>query len=203
MRALDETGLAQNTIFVFTSDNGADWTPGDRTKFPEHHANGSWRGLKRDIYDGGHRIPFLVRWPGKIRPGMVSDSLGCLTDLLATAADIVGADVPAGAGEDSISLLPALLDRKSSKARSAIVHHSMEGMFAIRQGSWKLVLGLGSGGSSKPVRIEPAAGEPAGQLFNLAKDPAESHDVYSQHPEIVTQLTALMTKYQSQGQSRS
>lgn len=199
MRILDETGLAKNTLLVFTSDNGAHWTPDDKAKFA-HRANANWRGMKADIHDAGHRIPFLARWPGKIAAGSVSDATGCLTDLMATAADIVGQKLPDNAGEDSFSLLPAFAGKKGT--REAVVHHSSEGMFSIRQGEWKLCLGLGSGGFSLPRHADPKPGEAPGQLYNLVKDPTEADNIYLKHPDVVQRLTALLDKYKADGRSR-
>ncbi len=200
--ALDQAGLAENTLVVLTSDNGAHWTPEDKAAWP-HRANADWRGMKADVWDAGHRIPFLARWAGKIKPGTVSNQLGCLTDLMATAAGIVDYQLPRNAGEDSYNLLPALLGRAHKPIREAVVHHSINGMFSIREGPWKLELGLGSGGFSTPVNIEPAPGGPQGQLYNLAKDPAEADNVYQQHPEVVARLSALLQRYQEQGYSRA
>jgi Arylsulfatase A and related enzymes len=108
LHAIDENGLAGNTLVIFTSDNGADWKVEDKAKYA-HRANANWRGEKADIWDGGHRIPFLARWPGKIKPDTVSGQLGCLTDLMATVAGIVNSPLPRNAGEDSFNLAPALL----------------------------------------------------------------------------------------------
>jgi arylsulfatase A-like enzyme len=201
MRTLDEKGLARNTLLIVTSDNGADWKLEDKARFA-HLANSTWRGEKADAWDGGHRIPFIARWPGQTRPGTVSSQLGCLTDLMATAAGITGQALPADAGEDSYSLLPALLGQAKAPGRDAIVHHSNDGVFAIRQNNWKLILGLGSGGFSPPAKVDPAPGGPVGQLYDLAADPSENHNLYQKHPEIVTRLTALLGRYQNQGFSR-
>ena len=200
-RVLDAIGDKSNTLVIFTSDNGADWKVEDKAKF-SHRANASWRGEKADIWDGGHRIPFLARWPGKIKPGTVCDQLGCLTDFTATAAALTGAELPRNAAEDSYNLLPALLGTATKPIRDAIVNHSIDGMFSIRQANWKLELGLGSGGFTKPARIPQEAGGPAGQLYDLAADPAESVNLYQKHPEIVARLTALLEQYQKQGHSR-
>jgi arylsulfatase A-like enzyme len=132
MRGLDEAKLSDNTLLVFTSDNGADWKPQDKERYA-HRANAGWRGEKADIWDGGHRIPFIVRWPGKVAAGSTSDELGCLTDFMATAAEITGARLPGNAAEDSYSLLPAYFGRRGKPIREAIVHHSSQGMFSIRQ----------------------------------------------------------------------
>ncbi len=199
MRALDETGLARKTLLTFTSDNGAHWTPEDKAKFA-HRANAGWKGMKADIWDAGHRIPFLARWPGHIAPGTVSRELGCLTDLMATAAAITGFALPDDAGEDSYSLLPALRGGKGS--RQAVVHHSVDGMFSIRQGEWKLCLGLGSGGFSSPRRVEPQPGGPLGQLYNLDSDPGETKNLYQSRPDVAQRLTAILDQYKKQGYSR-
>jgi len=209
MKALERNGLAENTLIMVTSDNGS---PG-RTKIKRapysiievygHYPSGNLRGIKADIWDGGHREPFVARWPARIPAGSTSDELICLTDLLATCAAIVGAKLPSNAGEDSYSILPALLGRKTDKPiREAVVHHSGSGMFAIRQGKWKLILGRGSGGFTKPSRVKPKPGEPQGQLYDLNKDPAETNNVWAQHPGIVQRLTNLLEKYRKQGYSR-
>jgi len=183
MEALDKNNLADNTLIIVTSDNGSP----ARTKIKRdpysmmevygHYPNGNLRGIKADIWDGGHREPFIARWPGRIPKGATSDELICLTDLMATCAAIVGADLPDNAGEDSYDILPALLGKKLDKPiREAIVHHSLSGMFSIRRGNWKLILGRGSGGFTKPKTIKPKPGEPKGQLYNLAEDPAEAQN---------------------------
>jgi arylsulfatase A len=202
LRAIEEGGKANNTLIIFTSDNGADWKIEDKKLFA-HRANADWRGEKADIWDGGHRIPFLARWPGVIRAGSVSDELGCLTDMMATAAEIVGTKLARDAGEDSYSLLPVLEGKKLSKPiREAVVHHSIDGMFSIRQGEWKLELGLGSGGFSPPKREKQVPGGPAGQLYNIARDPGEQENLWLKRPEIVKRLTMLLEQYQRQGYSR-
>ena len=200
-QALDETRLSDNTLLVLASDNGADWKLEDKARYA-HLANAAWRGEKADIWDGGHRIPFLARWPGHIRPGTVNNQLGCLTDLMSTVAAVVGGKVPSNAGEDSYNLLPALLGTNHGPIRDAIVHHSNQGMFGIRQGHWKLELGLGSGGFSPPEKVEPAPGGPAGQLYDLSKDPAERYNLYQKYPDVVDRLSSLLEKYKSQGYSR-
>ena len=201
LQALEQAGLTRNTLVIFTSDNGADWKEGDKAQYA-HRANAAWRGEKADAWEGGHRIPFLVRWPGRIPAGAVSDELGCLTDLMATVSELVGTGLQDNEGEDSCSLLPALLNRKHGPIREAVVHHSVDGVFSIRKGEWKLILGLGSGGFSNPKKINPEPGGPQGQLYNLAKDPAESENLWLKHPVVVAQLTALLEKYRKQGHSR-
>lgn len=200
MTALHETKLAGDTLLVFTSDNGAHWTPEDKEKYP-HRANASWRGMKADIHEAGHRVPFLVRWPGKVKAGSAASDPACLTDLMATVSEIAGKPLPREAGEDSFSLVPALSGKKGT--RDAVVHHSIDGMFAIRSGEWKLALGLGSGGFSLPKRDTARSGEPQGQLYNLRKDPAEAENLYAKNPDVVARLTSLLERYRREGRSRA
>lgn len=200
---LDRQGLAENTLVIVTSDNGCS----PQADFPTLLAKGHspshvFRGNKADIFDGGHRIPFLVRWPARVKAGGKSDQLLCLTDFMATAADIVGAKLPASAAEDSVSFLPALLGQDKAALREAVVHHSINGSFAIRQGNWKLELCRDSGGWSEPRPGTPkAVGLPAIQLFDLAKDIGEQTNVQDQHPEVVARLTKLLEKYVADGRS--
>jgi arylsulfatase A-like enzyme len=196
LRELDGGG---NTLVIFTSDNGAHWLPEEIAQFG-HRANGPLRGMKADIWDGGHRIPFIARWPGRIKPGSNSSQTICLTDFVATAAEICGAALPEGAGEDSFSLMPAFQNRKMNRA--AVVHHSVTGMFAIRQGPWKLILGRGSAGFSIPRTYKPKAGEPPAELYDMRRDPGERNNLYRQQPAVVGELTALLDKYQNDGRSR-
>jgi len=201
--ALDRGRLTDETLVIMTSDNGARWTPEEIRQF-DHRANFNNRGQKSDVFEGGHRIPFIVRWPGKVRAGTTSDELGCLVDLLATCAEAAGIQLPSNAAQDSFSLLPAILARQLDRPiRDAVVHHSGSGMFAIRSGEWKLILGLGSGGFTLPVRVLPKPGEPTGQLYNLARDRQETTNVYSQNPEIVRKLTEKLERIQRSGRSRS
>lgn len=199
--AIEEAGAADNTLVVFTSDNGGYW-PRDMIEKFSHRSNANWRGMKADIWDGGHRIPFIVRWPGHVRAGARSSQLGCLTDLMATAADLNGIALPENAGEDSFSLLPALTGRGGA-VREAVVHHSAQGMFSIRERRWKLVLGRGSGGFSEPRRIVLKPGEPEGELYDLRNDPSEMANLYLKYPEVVRRLTSLLEKYQREGRSRA
>ena len=193
--------LEDSTLLIVTSDNGAHWTPADIRKYG-HSASNHRRGQKADAWEGGHRVPLLARWPGTIKPGSTSDELVCLTDLLATCAELVGQKLPDNAGEDSESILPVLLGRKPEQPlHEAVVHHSGGGLFAIRQGDWKLIDGLGSGGFSAPHTEKPKLGGPKGQLYNLAKDPAEKDNVYNSEPEVVKRLAALLARYRQEGHS--
>ena len=145
-------------------------------------------------------MPFIVRWPGKVAPGSQSDRLTCQTDFITTCADIVGAKMPAHAAVDGVSFKSALLGQKSD-ARSAVVHHSIDGAFAIREGKWKLCLCPGSGGWSHPRRGKEAADAPRTQLFDLEADPAEKNNLVNQHPEIAERLTKLLEDYVAKGRS--
>jgi arylsulfatase A len=201
LQALDQAGFSENTLVIFTSDNGAPWLPEEIKRYG-HAANGPWRGQKADIWEAGHRIPFIARWPGKIKAGSINDELIGLIDLPATAAAIVNAKLPQDAAEDSYNLLPALLHGQQKRPiREALAHHSNDGTFAIRQGDWKLAFGLGSHGFSEPREIKPQAGESQGQLYNLRYDPAEQNNLWLKQPDIVARLTALLEKYQREGRS--
>jgi arylsulfatase A-like enzyme len=165
--ALHRLGVAEDTLLIVTSDNGAQPCDVDG-KTHGHKSCGDLRGHKADIWDGGHREPFIVRWPSRIQAGTVCDQTVCLADLMATAAEITDAERPDSAAEDSVSFLPALLGESGDQPlREAIVHHSVDGMFSIRQGRWKLILGLGSGGFSDPRREEPTPDGPRGQLYDM------------------------------------
>ena len=200
LETLDKLGLTENTLVMLASDNGSFWIQEDIERY-DHLSNGPLRGIKADIWEGGHRVPLIARWPGNIRPGSTTDVLASLTDFMATAADIVDVELPQDAGEDSYSLLPALEGRPENHLRNDAIHHSSEGMFAIRKGDWKLVEGLGSGGFSVPKFEDPVPGGPAGQLYNLKEDLAESTNRYAEEPEIVAELTALLNRHRDQGYS--
>ncbi len=202
LAALDEAGVAKETLVVLTSDNGCS----PQAKYDEllakgHDPSAGFRGHKADIFEGGHRVPFIVRWPGKVRPGSSSADIVCLTDFMATAAEIAGEKIPATAAEDSVSFLPLLLGKDGPK-RTTLVSHSINGSFAIREGNWKLCLCAGSGGWSAPKPGSPAeSGLPADQLYDLATDRGEQKNVAAEHPEIVQRLTELLDQYVAEGRS--
>jgi arylsulfatase A-like enzyme len=203
LAALEKNGLAQNTLVIFTSDNGC--APqvdiaGLRDK--GHDPSGGLRGSKADIFEGGHRIPFVARWPGRIKPASTSEQLICLNDLMATCAEIIGVKLPDTVGEDSVSILPALLRKDNQPLREALVHHSINGSFAIRQKDWKLELCPDSGGWSAP---RPGAADvrelPPVQLYHLGKDLSETTNVQARYPKVVSRLTQLLEKYVADGRS--
>lgn len=203
LTALDQHGLRDNTLVLVTSDNGCS----PQAKFEElvpkgHNPSYVFRGHKADIYEGGHRIPFLARWPGQVKAGTRSDQLLCLTDFMATCSQILGVDLPATAGEDSTGFLPALKGRDQGPLREAIVHHSINGSFAIRQGSLKLALCPGSGGWSAPrPGRDDTSKLPAVQLYDLSSDIGEQHNLQATRRQDVQMLTALLEKYVTQGRS--
>ena len=199
--ALDRLCIADETLIMVTSDNGGRLTCADGETYG-HPVNGALRGQKADIWDGGHREPFVARWPGKIPAGSTSDELVCLSDMMATYAAIVDIDLPEDAGEDSYNILPGLTGEGTVPIREALVHHSGDGMFSIRKGKWKLVLGLGSGGFSEPKFEVPEADGPEGQLYDMDADPAETQNLWLTRSDVVVELTALLEGYSALGRSR-
>lgn len=202
-QALEQHSMLENTLFVFTSDNGcsgaADFEALARY---DHHPSYHFRGQKAQLFEGGHRIPFIVRWPGRVTPASVCHDLGCLGDLMATVADLTGTRLPDNAGEDSISILPSMLGRTGKPQRQAIVHHSTNGDFAIREGEWKLLLCSGSGsGGRKEREAALAAGNPTIQLYNLREDIGERWNMAAKYPEIADRLTRLLREYVEHGRS--
>ena len=203
LEALERNGISDETLVFFTSDNGCS-PQADFEGLAQfgHDPSYHFRGAKADIFEGGHRVPFVVRWPGRIAPGTSSDQVICLTDLMATVAAIVGHELEPDQGVDSYSLLPVLLGKSSETIRKATVHHSVNGSFAIRQGEWKLILCPGSGGWSAPKPGSPEEKElPAFQLYNLETDPGETANLLVQHPDIVSELVSLMEQYLRDGRS--
>lgn len=187
--AVESQGFTDNTLVIFASDNGPTWYDADEEKFG-HHSAGPLRGMKADAWEGGHRIPFIVRWPGQVEPGSVSTQLIGFTDLFATFAEMLQSPLPDGAAEDSVSFLSALRRQPSAELRSTLVVHH-EGT-AIREGDWKLITHLGSGGFTPPKRIPVKPGDPNGQLYNLAEDLAEQHNLWQSRPDVVERLSVRL-----------
>jgi arylsulfatase A-like enzyme len=189
---LDQQGLAEETIVVFTTDNGCSPAANiDELIAAGHHPSHIYRGHKADLYEGGHRVPFLVRWPGRIKAGSVSDQLIGQIDFLATFAELLEVALPADAGEDSVSFLSALLGKSGGSPRTSLISQSMNGSFAIRDGHWKLALCAGSGGWSfpRPGR-DDHSGLPEFQLFNLQNDAGEKENLVAQHPDRLAAMRA-------------
>ncbi|WP_197527424.1 sulfatase family protein [Pirellulimonas nuda] len=203
LAAIDEAGVGGDTLVVFSSDNGCSKAANiTQLQTQGHYPSASMRGSKADIFDGGHRVPLIARWPGHIKLGSRSDQLVCLTDLIATCAELCGVVLPDTAGEDSISMLPALLGTGAAPRHESVVHHSINGSFAIRQGPWKLELCADSGGWSDPKPGSKAAVRlPQAQLYNLQADIGETNNVLAQHPKVVERLTASLEQIVSNGRS--
>ncbi len=201
--ALEKNGFADNTLVIFTSDNGCS----KAANFKEleaagHYASAYMRGSKADIWDGGHRIPFLVRWPGRVEAGSVSDQLLCMTDVFAVFADVTGQPLPENGAEDSVSFYPALFGKPVESARAGIVHHTVSGHFGYRMGKWKLCLAYGSGGWTAPKEKAAAEqGVPAAQLYDLENDPGETTNLYETHPEAAERLLKQLESDVNRGRS--
>lgn len=203
MKSLSTHGFADNTLLIVTSDNGA--TPGadfDTLKGKGHNPSFIFRGHKADIFEGGHRVPFIARWPGVIDGRTTTAETTCLTDLMATVAEITGFEIPVDAAEDSVSMLPLMRREARKTTRAAIVHHSVNGSFAVRQGKWKLILCPGSGGWSLPRPPEARKQNlPKVQLYDLSRDLGEQTNLSDHKSEVVNRLTALLQRYVDEGRS--
>jgi arylsulfatase A-like enzyme len=210
--ALRAGGLTENTLLIYTSDNGSymyRWQEdeADHVEQPSvqgfhptnHQANYIWRGTKADIWEAGHRVPFLVRWPGVTQPGTRCSETICLTDLTATCAEIVGHPLPTDSAEDSFSLVPLMRGKGWTMPRAPVIHHSANGMFSLRGGRWKMVFGNGSGGRQQP------RGKPFQKpyfLFDLEQDPSETTNVIEDHPDVASRLTEDLERIMNSGRSR-
>ena len=199
MNAVSKAGVADNTLIIFTADNGhSHYTGWDELVAAGHFPSGPYRGHKGDIWEGGHRVPLVMSWPGQIAPGTASDRLVSLTDFFATCADIVGEELPARAAEDSISFLPAVRGTSSHAGRTSLVHHSNHGEFAYREGPWKLVF------RRHEANLDRSRGKPTvAELYNLAHDIAETENVASLHPDVADRLRGRLTTVIEQGASRA
>jgi len=211
MKTLDRLGVAEDTLFMFASDNGPETltTVHMRTDH-DHDPARPWRGMKRDQWEGGHRVPFIVRWPGMIQAGSSSDQMTSLTDVMATLAAVVGADLPQNSAEDSYNILPVLLGEPGEEpVRKYLIQQSNNVRnLSIRRGPWKLLDHQGSGGNRyegnsrlQAYIIPDTAPEAPGQLYNLDSDPGETVNLYLQHPEIVTELKQKLEEYKAAGRS--
>lgn len=203
-KALKEAGIDENTLVVFTSDNGGSPAAGlEELSAQGHLSNSIYRGNKADLYEGGHRVPFIIKWPSRIKPGSQREETISLVDMMATVADIADYKLKDNEAEDSYSLIPLLeSDKPVHEFREATVFHSIDGSFAIRQGDWKLLLAKGSGGWSAPKPGSPEEkGLPEVQLYNLKTDAGETKNLHAEHPEIVNSLRKLLVKYIQDGRS--
>jgi len=212
MNALQRAGLADNTLVIFTSDNGPEITgevrPGayDRIQMYRHYSMGQLRGCKRDAWEGGHRVPFIARWPGKIQPGATSGETICHVDLMATVAALLDTKLPDNAGEDSYNIFPALLGRKLDKPiREATVHHSASGHLAIRKGDWVLIDFPTGDDNKEPEWFKKERGyqphSQPGELYDLRQDLSERRNLYGERPDKVRELKELLEQYKREGRS--
>ncbi len=189
--ALVRHNLDENTILIFTSDNGAYW-PREEIELHDHDSNWGRRGQKGDVWDGGHRIPLVISWPGRIGEAFVYNHLVSLIDFFATFAELTGLELGDDMGEDSFSLLHVLKGDSQKPVRPAMTHYSSRGMYSIRSGEWKYIDGLGSGGFTDPPIVKPRAGGPQGQLYRIHNDSLESVNLYLDYPEKVSELQKIL-----------
>jgi arylsulfatase A-like enzyme len=204
LKALEDIEQVENTVVIFTCDNGtspkANFAQLNAAKV---HLNENWRGFKADAYEGGHRVPFIVRWPGQVKPDTRSDETISLADLMATCAGILDYKLPANAAEDSVSLLPVSRGKKIKKPlHDIVIHHSISGHFGVRKGQWKLLLCKGSGGWSSPRESEAAKQKlPMLQLYDLLNDPKETKNLHAKYPEKVKELVGDLAEAISAGRT--
>ena len=212
MSKLDQLGYGENTLVIFTSDNGPEVpTVIDMRKTHKHDGARPWRGVKRDQWEGGHRVPFIARWPKKIKDGSTSAQTICLTDVMATCAALTGATIPPNAAEDSYNILPVLLGQAGDKpVREYTLHQTISLALAIRHGNWKYLDHKGSGGNNygregewgmKQFALPERAPDAPGQLYDLSKDPGETTNLYNEYPEIVKALKGKLEEYKTSGRS--
>jgi arylsulfatase A-like enzyme len=208
---LDQQGLRENTLVILSSDNGPEVTAAIHMRADHGHDGARpWRGLKRDAWEGGHRVPFIVRWPGRVKPGTTSDQLACLTDVMATVAGIVGATLPQQSAEDSFDLLPALEMRGPTSIRPYLLTQAFGGerTLSIRRGPWKFLAHRGSGGNNyntaglKSLSLPERDPSAPGQLYDLSVDPGETQNLYFAQPDKVRELESLLEQSKNTGRSR-
>ena len=204
LKALDDKSMRDDTLVIFSSDNGPVWYDQDVERF-DRDSSGGLRGMKADAWECGHRMPFIARWPNRVKAGSVSDQTICFTDLMATFAAITESQLPDGAGPDSFNLLPVLLGQQAADqpVRGPVVMAAGSGLMMVRDGDWKLIDGQGSGGFSKRLKNSKQANDDAeGQLYNLAKDPDESENLYNDQPAVVQRLKRLLEQIRNAEQTR-
>ena len=200
--ALVRNGIDENTMLIFSSDNGGYW-PQEEIELYAHDSNQGRKGQKGDVWDGGHRVPLVISWPEKIKQPANYEHLVSLTDFFATFCDLTDQKPKANQGEDSFSFWHVLNGETEKTVRESMVHHSSGGFYGIRMGDWKFIDGLGSGGFSHPSKLFPEDKGPKGQLYNLKEDTLESKNLFFQHPEKVTELSAVMKEIIKSGHHQS
>lgn len=205
LAALEANGFKENTLVIFTADNGAERYAYDRVRKHGHRSSGPLRGLKRDLWEGGHRVPFLVRWPGVVPAGRVSDALTSQVDIMATIAAATGFALASGVAEDSHDLLP-VWEGAAESPRRAIVHSTFADGYAVREGSWVLIAKKTGAVTPVPAWFDQengytAHGE-AGELFDLDNDLGQRKNLHASRPEKVAELTEVLAKIRARGQVR-
>lgn len=207
---LERLGIADETLVLFSSDNGPETTSVvHMRKDHEHDGARPWRGVKRDAWEGGHRVPLIVRWPGRVKAGTTSDQVICLTDLMATLAVITGAELPQDSAEDSFDFSPVLEGRADAPIRPYLLTQAFGGArtLSIRRGPWKYIDHAGSGGNDygrgelRAFALPEASPDAPGQLYDLASDPGETQNLYAERPEIVRELKTLLEASKASGRS--
>ena len=197
LAALKHHGFADNTLVIFSADNGPEFYAYERVRRSGHRSMGPLRGLKRDLWEGGHRVPFVVRWPGVVPTGSVSDGLLSQIDIFATVAAIIGADIPAGSAEDSLNQLP-LLKGIGATTRETLVHNTNPNRYALRHNEWVLIDTKTGAGSEVPEWFNAANGYTQnvfpGELYNLQTDLAQKQNLYAEHPDKVATLRELLAE---------
>lgn len=193
VNTLKQIGEWDNTILIFTSDNGAYW-PEEEIALQNHDSNEGRRGQKGDIWDGGHRIPLVISWPNIIKNPVVYYGLTSLTDLYATFCEFFNQKMKRDEGEDSQSLLPLFQNENITSHRASMIHQSSRGLFAYREGDWKYIDGLGSGGFTEPTHVDQDKEGPKGQLYHMDKDPMESRNLYLMDINKASQLKKALDK---------
>ena len=213
LKSIDDCGVRDQTLVIYTSDNGSFMRRSTDPNFIDHvldqkvqeyrqshhTANGPFRGTKADIYEAGHHVPFFARWPNKIATGSQCAEVICLTDIFRTIADIVEATPDSDAAPDSFSLWPWMQGESATVRRAPVIHHSADGMFAIRDGNWKLIAGNGSGGRAKP---KGTPFERPYQLYDLASDISESTNLIDKHPQLAKRLEQQLESIRQSGTSQ-
>ena len=202
LEALDRNGMVDNTLVIFTSDNGCSRKQAKTEALEKlgHYPSAHMRGSKADLWDGGHCIPFVVRWPGKVKANSTTDQLVCLTDLMATCAEILKQPLLENSAQDSVSFLPALSGQPIVSTRAGVIHHSISGHFGYREGKWKLLLAKGSGGWSKPNEKQSKDATVA-QLYDIQADPGETTNLYELQPEVAARLLEQLESDINRGRS--
>ena len=211
MSTLQQKGIADNTLLIFTSDNGPEPMPCgyvgayNRARQFGHYSMGDMRGVKRDTWEGGHRVPFLACWPGVTPAATQCGQLTVLNDLMATCAEFLGTEVPDNAGEDSVSMLPLLQGQTDVPIRQFAVHHSCSGKFALREDDWVYIDAPSGDDNCEPQWLKEERGYTAhnqpGELFDLKEDLSQRVNRYGDHPDVVRVLSRLLTEVQHCGKA--